>query len=351
MTYLSKTNRRSPPKAGPWRSRHLGALLLMAGATACSPYSFSSEVASMSNGVDKLSVAFTAGYDNLAGDLATAGQIEMVATRQKLLLASACNRTDVARKDNAAVCGIYIAGSDQPTLTSLQLTRAETMQAVQNLKKYANALAAVTNAADRAAYDAAVSQMSASVGTLTASANFAAPGVGVLAPAAVNIVGWVFGTALDQQRYDTLRTSINRVGKPLPDEDHRNPQSPIRVVTQTLGEGLRVLAMARMQALSHEARLLIIGLNDRTWSDEAYRKQLGDAWTAAATVEALRRADPEGAAADLADTHDKLVKAVNDPNRHYGSLLKALGDFGEKVSAVQAAMAAASTPSASKKGQ
>lgn len=328
----------------------MGALLLIAGATACSPYSFSSEVASMSSGVDKLSEAFTSGYDNLAGDLATKGQIEMTAKRRKLLLAGACDGDGAARPGSTLVCGIYMAGSDEPTLTSLQLKRAETMQAVQRLKKYANALAAVTNAADRTAYEAAVSQMSAAVGTLAGPANLAAPGVGVLAPAAINLVGWAFGTALDQQRYDTLRTSINRVGQPLPDKDHPLPQSPIRVATQTLGEGLQVLAVARIQALSREADILIIGLNNRTWSDEAYRKQLGEAWTATATVEALRRSDPEGAAADLADAHDKLVMAVNDPGQNYGSLLKALGEFGEKVSAVQAAMTAASTPSTSKKG-
>jgi hypothetical protein len=351
MTYFIDLKRparldRPMPHARPAR---LGVLMLLLGATACSPYSFSSEVASMSSGVDKLSDAFTSGYDGLASDLATTRQIEMAVKRRKLLLAGVCDDDVAARPGSAAVCALYMTGNPEPRLTSLELTRAETMQAVQKLKKYANALAAVTNAADRTAYEAAVSQMSAAVGTLAGPANLAAPGVGVLAPAAINFLGWVFGTALDQQRYDTLRTSINRVGQPLPDKDNPNPQSPIRVVTRRLGEGLQVLAVARMDALSREADILVQGLNQRALSDEAYRKQLAEAWTAAATIEALRRSDPQGAAADLADAHDKLVLAVNDPGRNYGSLLKALGEFGEKVSTVQAAMKAASIPSTSSK--
>ena len=108
------------------------------------------------------------------------------------------------------------------------------------------------------------------------------------------------------------------------------------------------MAVAACKALFREADLLVIGLNNRTWSDEAYRAAC-EAWTAAATVEALRRSDPEGAAADLADAHDKLVMAVNDPTRNYGSLLKALGEFGESCRC-PAAMTAASTASTSKKG-
>ena len=326
-------------------------VLLLLGMAACSPYSFSSEVASMSNGVDKMAESFSAGYDGLANDLATTKQVEMAVKRQAILVAPACDGEVDAPRNDAAVCGLYIAGTPAPALTNLQLTRAQTMQAVRHLKKYANALAAVTNAADRTAYDAAVGQLSGAVATLAAPANLAAPGIGMIAPAAVNVVGWVFGTALDQQRFDSLRTAVNRVGKPLPDEANPNPNSPIRVVTGILGKGLSTLADARIRALSREAGLLAIGLSSRPLSDETYRKQLAEAWAAAATADALQRSDPRGAATDLAEAHDKLVEAVNDPGRSYGSLLKAVGEFGEKISAVHAAMTAANSPStASKKG-
>ncbi len=343
MTYFIDSKRR---RTSVW------ILPLLLGATACSPYSFSSEVASISNGVDKMAESFSSGYEGLAGDLATTKQVEMAAKRQRILLSGACDDEVNARRSNTAVCGLYIVGTPTPELTDLQLTQAQTMRSVRVLKKYANALAAVTNAADRTAYDAAVGQLAGAVATVSASANLAAPGAGMIAPAAVNVFGWVVGTALDQQRYDSLRTAVNQVGKPLPDEANPNPRSPIRIVTGTLGMGLSELTNARIGALSREAGILAIGLSSLPLSDEAYRKQLAEAWAAAATAEALRRSDPQGAAADLADAHDKLVEAVSDPGRSYGSLLKAVGEFGEKISALHTAMTTASNSSTtSKKGQ
>lgn len=334
------------------RKRRLVApsILLLLGAAACSPYSFSSEVASMSNGVDKMAESFSSGYDGLANDLATTKRVEMAVKRQAILVAPTCDDEINAPRNDAAVCGLYIAGTPAPALTDLQLTQAQMMQSVRLLKKYANALAAVTNAADRTAYDTAVGQLSGAVGTMAAAVAPAAP-VAMIAPAAINAMGWVFGTALDQQRFDSLRTAVNHVGKPLPTEANPNPNSPIRVVTGRLGKGLSTLTDARIRALSREAGLLAAGLSSRPLSDEAYRKQLAEAWAAAATADALQRSNPRGAAADLADAHDKLVEAVNDPGRSYGSLLKAVGEFGEKISAVHAAMTAANSPSTtSKKG-
>jgi hypothetical protein len=242
-------------------------------------------------------------------------------------------------------------GEKPPKLTDAEQTRAVTMEAVRILKEYANALAAVTNAADRAAYDAAVAQLAGAVGTLTTPAESVAPGVSTLAPAAVNVVGWLFGTALDQQRYDSLKSAINLVGKPLPDDSNADPDSPIRVVTRAFGNGLFMLKVARMEVLGGEVDVLVDGLNDRKWSDDAYRKRLADAQTTLAMANALRKSDPKGAAADLAKAHDKLVLAVNDPTRNYTSLLKAVGEFTDKVTAVHSALTAMSTPATtSKKG-
>jgi hypothetical protein len=341
MTLFIDSKRRRTP---------LWTLPLLLGATACSPYSFSSEIASMSNGVDKMAESFSSGYGGLANDLATASQVEMATKRQRVLPARACTDEVDALRSDTQVCALHMQGTPAPALTDVELQRTQTMDSVQVLKKYANALAAVTNAADRTAYDAAVGQLSGAVGTLTAAASPALP-VGMIAPAAINAMGWVFGMALDQQRYDSLRTAVNRVGKPLPDQANPNPSSPIREVTGTLGEGLSLLTNARIKALRREVGLLLVRLNDRPSGDDIYRKQLAEAWSVAATIEALRRSDPRRAVADLAVAHDKLVEAVNDSGRSYASLLKAVGEFGEKISAVHAAMTAASSSStASKKG-
>jgi hypothetical protein len=321
------------------------ALVLTMGAAACSPYSFSKEVASMSSGVDKLSDAFSAGYDGLASDRATKAQIEMVDQRRTILVAPSCDTRRVRADNIDALCVLYMKGTEAPELTDAEKTRADTIKAVRVLKDYANAMAAVTNAADRAAYDEAVAQLAGAVGTLTTPANAAAPGVSVLAPAVVNVGGWLLGTALDQQRFSTLRSAVNAVGKPLPSKEDRSPDSPIRVVTRRLGMGLDMLKVARLEVLGAEVDILVDGLNTRKWSDEAYRKRLVEAQAALAMADALRRSDPKGAAGALADAHDKLVLAVEDSRTNYTSLLEAVGEFTGKVTAVHAALTAMSTSS------
>jgi hypothetical protein len=348
MTYLGKLALKTEVRSR--RPRQLCLLLLLAGTTACSPYSFSKEVASISRGVDKLSDAFSEGYDGLAADRAAKNLIEMVDERKAIIVARSCETRRVRSDNSTAVCALYMQGTEPPTQTEAEATRAVTMESVRILKEYANALAAVTNAADRAAYDAAIAQLAGAVGTMTTAANVVAPGVSVLAPAAVNLIGWLFGTALDQHRYDSLKRAINIVGKPLPDQANRAPDSPIRVTTRTLGEGLYMLKVARMEVLGAEVDVLVDGLNSRRWSDDAYRKRLVDAQTTLAMANALRKSDPKGAAADLANAHDQLVLAVNDPARSYPDLLKALGEFTDKVTAVHSALAAISTPATTKKG-
>ena len=69
------------------RSLLLGVSLFCAG---CSPYSFSKEVASISDGVNKVSDAFSAGYDNLAEDRAKRVQTTILDTRPRVLTAASC---------------------------------------------------------------------------------------------------------------------------------------------------------------------------------------------------------------------------------------------------------------------
>jgi hypothetical protein len=75
----------------------------------------------------------------------------------------------------------------------------------------------------------------------------------------------------------------------------------------------------------------------------------------AATVDALNQSSANSAANALMKAHLHLVKAVNSSKPDVNALTAALGDLGDKVSALQAALTTASTPtangkSASKKG-
>src|SRR5262249_52327611 len=128
--------------------------------------------------------------------------------------------------------------------TRLENTRTEVIAKITVLTNYTKALAAVTNAADRTAFDGAVSQLS------TAVDGFAkyAPGIGAAAPAAINVLGWLVGTALDEQRFETLKRAVNTVNRPLP-----NGRKPLVVVADFVGDDLSALAIERQTGLLKEA--------------------------------------------------------------------------------------------------
>jgi hypothetical protein len=305
--------------------------LLLFSLAACSPYSFSKEVADLSAGVDQLSSGFTSGFSALAADRAAKTQLELTGSRARVHVASAC----LDQEERTAPCELHELGTAEPTLSGVEQLRGKTMSAVAVLRNYAHALAAVTNAADRTAYEAAVAQLSGSVGALAKNADAAAPGASIVAPAAVNLAGFVVGTALDQQRFESLKAGVTAVGTAPPGGD-----SPIATVTKSLGEGLGALSEARQEVLIAEAQILA-GRLVPSLSDTDYRQGLSDAQAVVAVLDGLRQADPEAAARALVTAHDALLAAVNDPRRNYASLLQAVSDFADQAASLQAALATA----------
>jgi hypothetical protein len=311
-------------------SLHLSWLLLF-GLAACSPYNFSKEVADFSTGVDQLSGAFTDGFNALAVDRATTAQLELTKTRPKLALADAC----LDPEDLNNPCELHKSEPIQPKFAEIDMLRDKTMVALAVLRNYAHALAAVTNAADRAAYDAAVAQLSGSVGALAKTADPAAPGASIVAPAAVNAAGWLVGTALDQQRFESLKAGVIAASTARPG---RSP--PIEVIADRLGLGLAALSAERQAELISESHLLTNRL-DRSLSDFDYRQGVSEAQTVVAMLDGLRRSDPKATTSALVEAHVALVAAVKDPRRNFESLVKAVGDFADKAAALQTALAAA----------
>jgi hypothetical protein len=306
--------------------------LLLFGLAACSPYSFSQEVGDFSAGVDQLSIGFTRGFSALAADRAAKTQLELTGSRARVHVASACLDPG---KPRTAPCELHALGTPAPTLSEVEQLRGETMSAVAALRNYAHALAAVTNAADRAAYDAAVAQLSGSVGALAKNADAAAPGASIVAPAAVNLAGLVVGTALDQQRFESLKAGVTAAGTAPAGGD-----SPVATVAKTLGGGLVALSLARQTVLIDEAKILE-GRLDPSLSDTDYQQRLSNAQAVVAVLDSLRQADPTAATDALVRAHDALLAAVHDPRRNYASLLQAVSDFADQAAALQAALAAA----------
>lgn len=363
---------------GIYRSLLVAALLAVL--SGCSPYGYSKEITTFSENVDKLSASFAAGYDAPTDDRSAALRIQLIDGRLPVNMTASCGVRIGSSPDSKPPCTLVRATRASPRPVEIPSTptenelalagvRDETMDALKVLKDYVKALAAVTNAADRAAYDAAVGQLSSSVTTLAAAASVAAPAA-ALAPAAVNLFGWVVGTALDQQRYDTLRAAVLIVDTPMPYPDgtpavptpgpktdaekkselqRLEKRKPIHVIATRFGNGLLTLSVARQQWLYQQGQNLTYRLGPQL-SEAAYKQRLSDAQAVVGTINALRKSDPTGAANDIAEAHDALAEAIRNPKNGYAELLTALSTFGEKVAAVQAAMPAVAQPPADKKG-
>lgn len=323
----------------PWALLQLLWLALITLA-ACSPYDFSKEVSAFSTGVDQLSNGFTSGYTTLAADRASLVNLELTSRRAKVAMTTSCLALPSKSAQNEVPCVLYPSGDSPPTLSKIEQTRTQTTAFLKALKDYAQALVAVTNAADRAAYDAAVGQLASAVGTIAKDAGPQGAAASTVAPAAVNFMGWMVGTALDQQRFDSLKAGVTAVSTPLPDE---NKTIPINYVAETAGAGLYALALAQRDVLIKEKDILTRPLGP-SLTDAAYRQGLSDAQAVLTALDGLRQTDPRAAAEGLVEAHKALVAAVNDPSQNYASLVKAVGDFADQASALHTALTA--TPAA-----
>jgi len=319
----------------PARGRLRLCCLLLSSLAACSPYNFSKEVSAVSIGVDQLSDGFTSGYAALAADRATKVQLELTGARAKVGLATSCLVPAPSSSKDQVPCALFRLGGTPPALSGIELERDRTTALLAVLKDYAHALVAVTNAADRTAYNAAVAQLASTVGSLAKEAGPQGGAASTVAPAAVNLIGWVVGTALDEQRFESLKAGVTAASTPL-----ANGEVPINYVVTTAGDGLFALSKARQRVLIEEMNILIARLGP-SLTDAAYRQGLSDAQAVVAVLDGLHHADPTAAAKGLVKAHEALVAAVDDPTRNYPGLVKAVDDFAAQAVALQNALTAA----------
>ena len=157
---------------------------------ACSPYSYSKEISTFSASVDKLSDAYSASFDAIAVARASELQAHALSERSlgnnpKFAISTVCNSSSVPKSGDPEPCALYLRDQPPPKFTDAERNRKPATIALKALKDYVSALAAVTNAQDRSAYDTAVSQLSGAVGTILTPANAVAPGSSVAVSAGI----------------------------------------------------------------------------------------------------------------------------------------------------------------------
>jgi hypothetical protein len=305
-----------------------------------SPYQFSHEISSFRTGVDDVSSAYTTGYNNLANDRQTYQALIFGDTSAKLKLTTSCNPA----APSALPCDFYRQGEPQPSPSdpALESSRPKTLGALKVVTDYAHALQAVTNAADRAAFDSAASRLNASVTALLAKVpNPAVAASGAAFSVGFNVFAWVFGQALDQERFDTLKQDVNLANGPLQRDDHKGLACPeqsvcsVQSVAKGLGTELDAISQARQLVVYDTVNALIKPLGPGYKNYTA--RQAAASQTKALLIQ-LEQTNPSRVTDALIKAHNALRDAVNDPKQSFSNLATAVGQFAGLAEALKNAL-------------
>jgi hypothetical protein len=298
-------------------------LILMVAACS-SPYPYSREVADLSTNMDRLSDAVTAQYASLAADRSAEQHLKLLDHRGLVAYPISCgkpNKADELRQP----CLLYPVNGEPPVLMGSEHNRADILDKIQALRAYIHALQAITNAADRTAFDGAAKRLEATLGKHASVANAAAPGASVILPAATNLILWVVGEKLDQDRYDALKLAINKAN------------DDVKKIATHLGTGLEEINSNRTTVLGRTVRSLRQRLSGGL---PGHEDRLAKTETVLAKFDTVGQAQTAAVTTALVTAHEHLVAAVNGSKPDYALLIAAITDFAAKAKAVHDAATA-----------
>lgn len=215
------------------------------------------------------------------------------------------------------------------------------------LDNYGTALAALTNAQDRADFDKASSTLSTAVGGLTGGVALASgaaapvsPAVTALADTSSNMLLWLIGQDLDYRRLKKLKLAVNTACQ------------PIHTLADALGglmDDQRVKRQDVLKELLREKIRAVNGAKAANASDQVYGAALDDAQAAAAAYQAVKASNPLATAQELSGAHDKLIAAVNNnDDKSFSDLATSLQQFATLANSLTTAAAANPTADKSK---
>ena len=308
----------------------LGIWLPLGAMTACSPYVYEHEVSAFATGVTAVGEAYTGGMGLLADDSRAFAYQAWLETQPSLSATGEC-RLRVGDQGRPSPgdrpCTLRAQGQEPPQPPPL-VTDAESVERVQNilrhLTNYSGALAAITNAEDRQAYDVAAASLSNGISDLAALSGF--PAAPAIAGAASGGLLWIIGAGFDQQRHDALETATQAAAQ------------PITTLSKTLEEILDRLRTERSRVVVERLNLLGRGLGPQL-SRAEYGARLAIAEQLVAELEALRQTDPIATATGLVRAHDALVAALQDDSRQADAVSAAVTDFLEHAQSLREALA------------
>jgi hypothetical protein len=353
-----------------------GSLVVM---TACSPYGFQKPVADLGTSTRTLVSSVTSYHQALVDEDTATYRRNLVLNRTPVVMAPSCDdivkvtlkeptEEDLARdkakekekaeKDKADAangklpavekpaprvpCSVY-PQADKNTPRPDPYPVEDLVPATTRLTNYMEALAAVTNAADRTDYDAAVTKLGTAVtAVMTAAGGPAGAAVG----AGINLFGWLLGNALDIQRFEALKAAVNLVDKPTGPDNKK----PFNTVVIAIANSIDGLAQHRREDLQTQMGKRSVALGDGSLSAADYAARMAEVESLGAQIDALNQTSAIAPANALMKAHLQLVVAVNQSRPDIGDLLTTLGTLKDKVAALQAALKTATAATSPKKG-
>lgn len=194
------------------------------------------------------------------------------------------------------------------------------------MARYAEALKAITDSADREAYDAASARL---VEGLSRIGAYAGP-YGALVGPVGSAVTWLIGQELDWQRRRALERAV------------ANACLPVRTLAAAVGVELAAMKRVRLGRLGDLLRAQLRALNGdpirRRADDREYGARYDQAEETAARIRALDSTDPAALATALSESHDDLVTAVQSGKGDLESLATSLSRLAALTSELQAAL-------------
>lgn len=295
------------------RATMLAALAFVAG---CSPYVYKQEIDGFALGVKDLAAAYHESRGYLAARDQEKVDAKWVEGHARLTI-TACEFRD-GSKPGPVECVLHEIAQPVPVPLADTAIFREVAPNVEALSRYAAALAAVVNAADREALTAAQAKLR------TAVNGFASEAAGKTVPAvgpAVDIFSSLTTTLLDQQRYDILRSGVLAAKEPVADLG--------RTLSVALGGVWMERASALRRVASEEAESLGTG--------KEYAARLKKLREKVATLESLRGKNPGMAATAMVAAHDTLAIALQDDSRQVEAVATAVVNFLAHASAAREA--------------
>ena len=192
------------------------------------------------------------------------------------------------------------------------------------LTGYALSLQALTNVADRQAFDAASAQVTTATQTLASLASLATPAATV-APVVVTAVLSVVGQGLDYERYRRLRRAVQ--------EAHPAIVSLAPTVAQVISANRSV----RLDTLKRTLEAVVDGMPRQSGSAN---RLLGQdiALERSAALNGLATVDPEAIARGVVTAHAALREALEDRERGFENLRTAVEGFARQAAVWRASL-------------